>query len=90
MNNSTSLEDWFFSLGSNEFTALATFLGFILACRLNNDQQNSLGNFILQVGQTITTISAQGSTLQSSNNKDDVSEQLELLKQQIKLIEKNL
>lgn len=89
-SNSADILDCFFSLGANEFTALATILGFILANGLTVDQQNSLGSFIEQVGQTISTISTQGSTLQSDNNKNDASEQLELIKKQIKLIEKKL
>jgi len=88
-SNSTGILDCFFSLGANEFTALATILGFILANGLTVDQQNSLGSFIAQVGQTISTISTQASTLQSDNN-NDISEQLELIKRQIKLIEKKL
>lgn len=89
-SNITNSGGCFFSLGANEFTALATILGFIIANRLNLNQQNSLGNFIELVGQTILTISAQSSTLQSDNNSSDVVEQLELLKKQIKLIEKKL
>ncbi|WP_130805387.1 hypothetical protein [Senegalia massiliensis] len=89
-SNSTSIEDCFFSLGPNEFTALATILGFITANRLNINQQNSLGSFLQLVGQTILTISAQSSTLESDNNNSDISEQLESIKKQIQLIEKKL
>ncbi|MGF7058467.1 hypothetical protein [Brassicibacter mesophilus] len=78
------------SLPPQQFTGLATIIGFLIASRLTFDQQNSIGNFIELIGQVILTISAQGSTLQTGDNNNQVYEQLSLIKKQIELIEKQL
>ncbi|MTI47826.1 hypothetical protein [Sporosalibacterium faouarense] len=89
-SSKSNFEDCFFSLPSQNFTGLASVLGFIIASRLNSNQQNSFGNFLQLLGQTMLTISAQDSTLQSDDNNSQVAEQLELIKKQIEIIERQL
>ncbi len=56
------LSDWFSTLNPYEFTFVATIIGGVIAPLLNTSQQNSLGNFFEQLGQTLETISAQAQT----------------------------
>ncbi len=78
------------SLPPQQFTALATIIGFLLACKLTVDEQNSFGSFLFSIGQTLSTISAQASTLQSEHNNNSAYDQLQLLKKQIESLEKQL
>lgn len=47
------------SLPPEQFTLVATLLGFLLTQNLSVDLQNSLGNFFQTVGQIIVTIAGQ-------------------------------
>lgn len=53
------LSEWFSTLNPYEFAFVATIIGGVIAPLLNTSQQNSLGNFFEQIGQTLETISAQ-------------------------------
>ncbi len=53
------------SLPPKQFAALATIFGLLLLDDLSIDQQSALGNFLLSVGQTMLTSSAQEQSLQS-------------------------
>lgn len=86
------LSDWFSNLNPYEFTIVATIIGTAIAPILTTAQQNSLGNFFEQVGQTLETIGAQAQTnavwannQNSSNNKD-----IEELKIQLEKIKRNI
>jgi len=57
------LADWIYSLNAYEFTLVATLIGFIIAPSLSINQQNSLGNFFEQIGQTLLTITSQNQTI---------------------------
>lgn len=81
----------FFSLPPKQFSLLSSLLGILLIDNLDLDQQNALGNFIVNVGQAILTSAAQGQMLQSNNSQDDhIRQQIQILKQQIFTIEKQL
>lgn len=47
------------SLTPLEFTTLGCIIGIIIASSLNNNEQNSVGNFLELVGQVILTNQAQ-------------------------------
>ena len=49
----------FFSLSPRMFTGLAVFLASILGQNLTLDEQNSLANFLMLLGQTLATNAAQ-------------------------------
>jgi len=49
----------FFSMTGNEFALLSASLGVLLTKNLTADEQNSLGNFFLSVGQSLLTSAAQ-------------------------------
>lgn len=60
--------DYFFSLGAYELAFLANILGTILTIPINNNQQNTLGNFIELIGQQILLIQAQSYNLNQNTN----------------------
>lgn len=85
------LAESFFSLQPKQFSILSSLLGILLIDNLDLNQQNSLGNFIVNIGQAILTAAAQGQYLQSSSSKDNrIRQQIEALKQQINSLEQEL
>lgn len=93
-NNSSyvnPLTQSFFSLQPKQFSLISSLLGILLIDNLDLNQQNSLGNFIVNVGQAILTAAAQGQALQSNSSQDDrIRQKIEMLKQQICDLEKEL
>ncbi len=81
----------FFSLPPKQFSLLSSLIGILLIDNLDLDQQNALGNFIVNVGQAILTSAAQAQTLQNNNSQNDyIRKQIQILKQQIDMLEKQL
>jgi hypothetical protein len=86
-----SLAECFFSLPPKQFALLSSLLGILLVDNLDLDQQNSLGNFIVNVGQAILVAAAQGQSVQSNNSQNDrIRQQLLTLKQQLYALEEEL
>ena len=48
-----------------ELATLATVVGVIIAAKLNVNEQNVIGNFLVGVGQIILIIAAQGQNIES-------------------------
>lgn len=48
-----------------QFTLLATIIGVLLSSELDPNEQNSVGNFLVSVGQTLLTSAAQAQLQQS-------------------------
>ncbi len=80
----------FFNIPPGSFSVLASILGVGLAKNLNSDQQNSLGNFILSVGQSIVTFNAQQTLQQSKDDNQQMIDQIQLMKQQLEFFEGRL
>jgi len=53
----------FFSAGGNEFALLSSLIGIVLTKDLTIDEQNSLGNFLVGIGQTMMTAAAQNQVI---------------------------
>lgn len=64
-----------FNIPPDEFALLAAFLGVGIADQLDVNEQNSIGNFIELIGQTILTISAQAQLQQAVKEKQNQMEQ---------------
>jgi hypothetical protein len=88
-----------FSLPPAQFTLLSTLVGFLFIDGLDLGQQNSLGNFIVGIGQTILVAAAQGQLLQESQdnspqNSDSsncaLQKQIELLQKQVEALESKM
>lgn len=97
MNNNYGenlLAKCFFSLPPKQFSLLSSLIGILLIDNLDLDQQNSLGNFIVNVGQAILVSAAQAQMLQNNNSQnsqnDYIRQQIRILKQQIDMLEKQL
>jgi len=58
-----------------ELTTLAAIIGATIADKLNINQQNSVGNFIIDIGASISTIASQAEYLlkQSESTEDNKS-----------------
>ncbi len=78
----------FFSLDPLKFSLLSSLIGIFLIDSLDQNQQNSLGNFIVNVGQNLLT-AAQGETLQQSQ-RNQIRRQIQSLKNQIAELEAEL
>jgi hypothetical protein len=70
--SSDNLENEFlsclFSLPPKQFALLSSLIGIFLIDNLDTNQLNSLGNFIINVGQVILTAAAQSETLDEIKN----------------------
>ena len=86
------LANWINTLNAYEFVSIATLIGMAIAPTLSINQQNSLGNFFEQLGQTILTISAQSQTVKhkmkqkspvSKNNITDVESEIDKIKDEL-------
>ena len=76
----------FFDLPPELMTAVATVLGFALMGNLDANQQNSLGNFLILVGQLLETSANQSFLLQANQQTD----QMEALQRQIDELRRRL
>ncbi len=81
-----SLLDYFASLSGEEYLIITGLLALIIARSVStNSRQNSLGNFFIQLGQSIITITAQDITRSPSS-----SLRLNELKSEIEEIKRRL
>lgn len=81
----------FFSLSPVQFALLSSLIGILLIDDLDIEQLNSLGNFLVGVGQNLLTAAAQGALLESTAGQDDhLRLQLQAIKKQICELEKEL
>jgi hypothetical protein len=79
------------SLPPKQFSLLSSILGIFLIDNLNLNQQNALGNFIVNIGQAILTAASQGQSLQSNNSQNDhIRQQIQKLKKQISSLEEEM
>lgn len=63
-----SLSDWIFSFTGTEYAIVGALLGILIASPLNINQQNSIGNFLELIGQTILAINAQEINRRTKNS----------------------
>ena len=63
-----SFSRWLDSLNSYEFALYGVIAAFLIAPALDANSQNSLGNWLEEVGQILLTISAQTFNINNSNN----------------------
>ncbi len=59
-----------FSLPPKQFTLVSILIGFLLIDDLSPNAQNSLGNFLMLVGQVLETSAAQAQLLQGNQNNN--------------------
>ena len=76
-------------LSAGELTALSILAGFALARGLDVNQQNTLGNFLMSIGQTLESIAAQ-QTLLNGNAPSPEDAALADLKRRLEQLEARL
>ena len=55
---SKSFVKWIYSLSPYEFTAVAAIIGLLIAPNLNINEQDSIGNFLIEIGQVLLTVNS--------------------------------
>lgn len=80
----------FFNIPPGPFAILANLIGIAFAKNLNSDQQNSLGNFFMSIGQSMATFNAQQSLQQSQADNQRMYDQIQLMKEQLKFFEERI
>lgn len=88
-NNNISLGDFIDNLSPYDFTLLGTFIGFLFSFGLDPGQQNSLGNWFELIGQVLLTISAKSSATISNQEYEDLLNDVEKLKTDLKKYHKD-
>ena len=87
-NHMLKLNEILLTLNPFEFATLAFIIGIILSNNLDYNQQQALGNFIEEIGQTMLAIGAQGQNLNEKVSNDyDIDNAINLLKNKIGNIE---
>ena len=62
-HSSNLVPEWLFTLPPAQFSLLASLIGILLIDGLTPAQQNALGNFLITIGQSLATSSAQAAVL---------------------------
>lgn len=71
----SGLSNWINKLNPYEFALSGVIAAFIIAQPLNANQQNSIGNYLEEVGQILLAIAAQKITSsQAKNNKNNIDD----------------
>lgn len=90
-DNINPIESCLLSLHPQKFALLSTVIGLSLLDGLTINQKNSLGNFIVSIGQTLLTTAAQEQSLQNDDSQNEqILDDIEDLKSQITLLKKAL
>lgn len=72
-----------------QFSLLATLLGLLLTFDLDENEQNSFGNFLVSIGQAVLTNVAQLSNQEAQYiNKDELSKKVDNLCDELDQIKK--
>ena len=64
----------FFNLPGEVMSALAVILGFAMLGDMTSDEQNSLGNFLMLIAQTICTTATQRQLLEAQQGEAQMTE----------------
>ncbi len=92
------LAKWIYTLNPYEFSIAATLVGLLIAPTLSINQQNSLGNFFEQIGQTMLTVAAQSQTVKHKNKQfstmsdediTDLEEEIHRIKEELYQLRKD-
>lgn len=69
-----SLSNWINTLNPYEFALIGVIAAFLIAPTLNANQQNSIGNFLEEIGQILLAIAAQKITVSQSQQGNTTSQ----------------
>lgn len=68
--------DFLFNLSGVEYGVIGALLGLLISTKLTINQQNSIGNFLELVGQTLLAISAQEYNRKSNNSSQNTNQDI--------------
>jgi len=74
----------------NQFALIAALLGVLLNLDLDADEQNSFGNFLVSVGQTMLTAAAQAGNIAAHPTKSSLSKRIDQMNTELDLLKKQL
>jgi hypothetical protein len=74
----------------NQFALIASILGVLINLDLDVSEQNSLGNFIVSVGQTMLTAASQAENQEKHPNKDNLCKQIDKMSEELESLKKQL
>jgi len=81
----------FDSMQPDKFALLSALLGLLLTFNLDANEQNSIGNFIVSVGQTILTKAAQIENREKHASDDDtISKKIDSMSAELCELKKQL
>lgn len=87
-----SIGDFLFSLSGFEYGVIGALLGLLISTKLTINQQNSIGNFLELVGQTLLAIASQDYNRMSNNNSQtinqDILKRLHILEEELNKIKR--
>ncbi len=70
----SSLSNWLNNLNAYEFAVTGIITALLIAPSLTANQQNSIGNFLEEVGQVLLVIAAQEITVQQAKQNNTASQ----------------
>ena len=94
----STLAKWIYNFNGYEFTLVATLIAFLIAPGMSINEQNALGNFFEQMGQTLLTIAAQNQTIKHKKKQistlrdddiNDLHEEIYKIKQELYQLRKD-
>lgn len=80
----------FDKISPNQFTLIASILGVLLNHDLDVNEQNSLGNFLVSVGQTMLTAAAQALNQEAHPSKSSICKQIDKMSEELDSLKKQL
>ena len=80
------------TLDPTEYALVATIIGILISQNLSINEKNSLGNFIIEIGQVMLTIAAQENLMVNLNHTsvhNDVEDKIRNLEKEINELKKS-
>lgn len=72
------------------FALSAAFLGIVLNMSLTLEEQNAMGNFIMSIGQTMSTAASQAENQKALSERNDMMKQVDDMSTQLESLKKQL
>lgn len=82
-NTIKTFSNWLDSISPYEFSLYATIIAYLIAPLLSISSQNSLGNWLEQLGQILLTISAQASASPSNEEYNNLKKEVNALRNEL-------
>ncbi|MCR4434899.1 MAG: hypothetical protein QHH06_05120 [Clostridiales bacterium] len=74
----------------NQFALVAALLGILLNLELDINEQNSFGNFLVSVGQTMLTAAAQAQNQTAHPTRSSLCQRIDQMRAELDMLKKQL